>query len=192
MSKVQETLRDLGIVESSLPAGLSARMMKYDRMLKTLEQARAEVEETGENEKLEQLEEELFEYQEDLIAGLNELSSKRAEKAEQARIREEKKQAREAKKKAQAAKAAPKPEPTPEPESEPERTPEAEPQPAPTPDASSAEGEANASGAEDGEIHEPEIMEEEPKSEGIGLGTILLGGLVLLTTFGAYNYFKRR
>lgn len=192
MSKVQETLRDLEIVESSLPAGLSARKMKFDRMLKTLEQARAQVGETGENEKLEQLEEELFEYQEDLIAGLNELASKRVEKAEQARIREEKKQAREAKKKAQAAKAAPTPEPTPDPEPKPEPTPEPKPQPAPTPAAPSAEGEVNASGADDKEILEPEIVEEEPKSEGIGLGTILLGGLVLLTTFGAYNYFKRR
>jgi len=180
MSKVQETLRDLEIVESSLPAGLFARKKKYDRMLEVIEKAKVEVAETGENEKLEQLDEALFEYQEDLIAGLNELAFNRAEKAKTDRIRDEKRKALEAKKKAKAAKAAPKPEPTPETEHQPALSPTEEP----------AGVEVDASGAEDGEIHEPEIVKE--KSEDIGLGTILLGGLVLLTTFGAYNYYNRR
>ena len=47
------------------------------------------------------------------------------------------------------------------------------------------------------EVEEPEQEEvdakdEEEESSGSGLSSILIGGLVLLTTFGAYNYFKRR
>ena len=41
------------------------------------------------------------------------------------------------------------------------------------------------------ELNNTPAVEDEKKG-GSGLGTIFLGGLVLLTTFGAYNYFKRR
>lgn len=193
MSKLNEALRDLGIEENSLPAGIAQRIRKYDRMVGELDKAKEEVGE-DEAEKLEQLESEVFEYGEDIIASLYELSETRKLKAEQERLKEERKKAREAKKKAKAVKAepTPKPEPAPEPEPEPAPEPTPEPEPQPAAPAEKPEGEmANASGEDNGEEPiEPEIIEE--KSSGIGLGTILIGGLVLLTTFGAYNYFKRR
>jgi TolA-binding protein len=193
MSKLNEALRDLGIEENSLPAGIAQRIRKYDRMVGELDKAKEEVGE-DEAEKLEQLESEVFEYREDIIASLYELSETRKLKAEQERLKEERKKAREAKKKAKAVKAepTPKPEPAPEPEPEPAPEPTPEPEPQPAAPAEKPEGEmANASGEDNGEEPiEPEIVEE--KSSGIGLGTILIGGLVLLTTFGAYNYFKRR
>ena len=193
MSKLNEALRDLGIEENSLPAGIAQRIRKYDRMVGELDKAKEEVGE-DEAEKLEQLESEVFEYGEDIIASLYELSETRKLKAEQERLKEERKKAREAKKKAKAAKAepTPKPEPAPEPEPEPVHEPTPEPEPQPAEPAEKPKGEmANASGEDNGEEPiEPEIVEE--KSSGIGLGTILIGGLVLLTTYGAYNYFKRR
>lgn len=193
MSKLNEALRDLGIEENSLPAGIAQRIRKYDRMVGELDKAKEEVGE-DEAEKLEQLESEVFEYGEDIIASLYELSETRKLKAEQERLKEERKKAREAKKKAKAVKAEPTPKPEPAPEPEPEPAPEPTPEPTPQPAApvEKSEGEmANASGEDNGEEPiEPEIVEE--KSSGIGLGTILIGGLVLLTTYGAYNYFKRR
>ena len=42
------------------------------------------------------------------------------------------------------------------------------------------------------QAQEAEVMEEKEESSGLSLSSILIGGLVLLTTYGAYNYFKRK
>lgn len=187
MSKVNEALKDFGIAESTLPSGLAAQKRKYDKMLAELEAAKQEVEE-GEEEKLAELEEALFEYGEEIIGNLDILAAKRAEKEELAKARAEKKKAREAKKKAEAAAKAPEPTPAPEPVSQEAPEPEVE------EDAKDTIAEmVNAAGevAEE-QAQEAEVMEEKEESSGLSLSSILIGGLVLLTTYGAYNYFKKK
>lgn len=184
MSKIDDTLNELGIDANSLPSGLAARKRKYDRLHSEFMKA---VDEAGEDdfEKLQELEASVEDYGEDLAEALITLGEKRAEKAEKERIREERRKAREAKRKEKEANATP-------PQAEPEATKNAEPAAAPT----AKEPEAEMANATGDEVEEPEVEEvaneEEEKSSGVGLGTILIGGLVLLTTFGAYNYFKRR
>jgi hypothetical protein len=187
MSKVNEALRDFGIAESSLPSGLAAQKRKYDKMLAQLEVAKQEVgwEEEG---KLEELESEIFEYGEEIIGNLDLLATKRAEKEEAAKARAERKKAREAKKRAAAAAKAPEPTPAPEPVSQETPEPEVE------EDAKDTIAEmVNAAGeVAEQQAQEAEVMEEKEESSGLSLSSILIGGLVLLTTYGAYNYFKRK
>lgn len=199
MSKIDDTLKELGIDANSLPSGLAARKRKYDRLHSEFMKA---VDEAGEDdfEKLQELEASVEDYGEDLAEALITLGEKRAEKAEKERIKEERRKAREAKRKEKevAAKqaeeaAAKQPEATTE--SSEDAEPETEPAKAAAPTAAKPEAEmANATGEEveqvEAEVEEP--TEEKEESSGVGLGSILIGGLVLLTTFGAYNYFKRR
>ncbi len=199
MSKIDDTLNELGIDANSLPSGLAARKRKYDRLHSEFMKA---VDEAGEDdfEKLQELEASVEDYGEDLAEALITLGEKRAEKAEKERIREERRKAREAKRKEKEAAAkqaeeadAKQPEATTE--SSEDAEPETEPAKAAAPTAAKPEAEmANATGEEveqvEAEVEEP--TEEKEESSGIGLGSILIGGLVLLTTFGAYNYFKRR
>lgn len=200
MSKIDDTLKELGIDANSLPSGLAARKRKYDRLHSEFMKA---VDEAGEDdfEKLQQLEASVEDYGEDLAEALITLGEKRAEKAEKERLKEERRKAREAKRKEKeeaAAKqaeeaAAKQPEATTE--SSEDAEPETEPAKAAAPTAAKPEAEmANATGEEveqvEAEVEEP--TEEKEESSGVGLGSILIGGLVLLTTFGAYNYFKRR
>ena len=188
MSKIDDTLNELGIDGNSLPSGLAARKRKYDRLHSEFMKA---VDEAGEDDfdKLQELEASVEDYGEDLAEALVTLGEKRAEKAEKERAKEERRKAREAKRKekeaAAAAAAAKKPEETPEPENDAESQVEPEIKTAPTETKPEAEM-VNATGDE---VEEPEQEEE---SSGSGLSSILIGGLVLLTTFGAYNYFKRR
>lgn len=199
MSKIDDTLKELGIDANSLPSGLAARKRKYDRLHSEFMKA---VDEAGEDdfEKLQELEASVEDYGEDLAEALITLGEKRAEKAEKERIKEERRKAREAKRKEKEAAAkqaeeadAKQPEATTE--SSEDAEPETEPAKAAAPTAAKPEAEmANATGEEveqvEAEVEEP--TEEKEESSGIGLGSILIGGLVLLTTFGAYNYFKRR
>ena len=190
MSKIDDTLKELGIDANSLPSGLAARKRKYARLHSEFMKA---VDEAGEDdfEKLQELEASVEDYGEDLAEALITLGEKRAEKAEKERIREERRKAREAKRKEKEANATP-------PQAEPEATKNAEPatEPAPAAAPTAKEPEAEMANATGDEVEEAEVEEvaneEEEKSSGVGLGTILIGGLVLLTTFGAYNYFKRR
>ena len=199
MSKIDDTLKELGIDANSLPSGLAARKRKYDRLHSEFMKA---VDEAGEDdfEKLQELEASVEDYGEDLAEALITLGEKRAEKAEKERIKEERRKAREAKRKEKEAAAkqaeeadAKQPEATTE--SSEDAEPETEPAKAAAPTAAKPEAEmANATGEEveqvEAEVEEP--TEEKEESSGVGLGSILIGGLVLLTTFGAYNYFKRR
>lgn len=191
MSKIDDTLKELGIDANSLPSGLAARKRKYDRLHSEFMKA---VDEAGEDdfEKLQELEASVEDYGEDLAEALITLGEKRAEKAEKERLKEERRKAREAKRKEKEA-AAKQPEATTE--SSEDAEPETEPAKAAAPTAAKPEAEmANATGEEveqvEAEVEEP--TEEKEESSGVGLGSILIGGLVLLTTFGAYNYFKRR
>ncbi len=196
MSKIDDTLNELGIDANSLPSGLAARKRKYDRLHSEFMKA---VDEAGEDdfEKLQELEASVEDYGEDLAEALVTLGEKRAEKAEKERVKEERRKAREAKRKekeaAAAAAAAKKPEETPEPENDAESQVEPEIKTAPTETKPEAEM-VNATGdeVEEPEQEEVDAKDEEEESSGSGLSSILIGGLVLLTTFGAYNYFKRR
>jgi cobalamin biosynthesis Mg chelatase CobN len=199
MSKIDDTLNELGIDGNSLPSGLAARKRKYDRLHSEFMKA---VDEAGEDDfdKLQELEASVEDYGEDLAEALVTLGEKRAEKAEKERLKEERRKAREAKRKEKEAAAkqaeeaaAKQPEATTE--SSEDAEPETEPAKAAAPTAAKPEAEmANATGEEveqvEAEVEEP--TEEKEESSGVGLGSILIGGLVLLTTFGAYNYFKRR
>lgn len=199
MSKIDDTLKELGIDANSLPSGLAARKRKYDRLHSEFMKA---VDEAGEDdfEKLQELEASVEDYGEDLAEALITLGEKRAEKAEKERLKEERRKAREAKRKEKEAAAnqaeeaaAKQPEATTD--SSEDAEPETEPAKAAAPTAAKPEAEmANATGEEveqvEAEVEEP--TEEKEESSGVGLGSILIGGLVLLTTFGAYNYFKRR
>ncbi len=194
MSKIDDTLNELGIDGNSLPSGLAARKRKYDRLHSEFMKA---VDEAGEDDfdKLQELEASVEDYGEDLAEALITLGEKRAEKAEKERVKEERRKAREAKRKekeaAAAAAAAEKPEETPEPKNDAES--ETEPAKAAAPTATKPEAEmVSATGDEVEEPEAEEVDVEEEKSSGSGLSSILIGGLVLLTTFGAYNYFKRR
>jgi cobalamin biosynthesis Mg chelatase CobN len=191
MSKIDDTLKELGIDANSLPSGLAARKRKYDRLHSEFMKA---VDEAGEDdfEKLQEIEASVEDYGEDLAEALITLGEKRAEKAEKERLKEERRKAREAKRKEKEA-AAKQPEATTE--SSEDAEPETEPAKADAPTAAKPEAEmANATGEQveqvEAEVEEP--TEEKEESSGVGLGSILIGGLVLLTTFGAYNYFKRR
>ncbi len=197
MTKIDDTLNELGIDANSLPSGIAARKRKYDRLHSEFLKA---VDEAGEEdfEKLQEIEASVEDYGEDLAEALITLGEKRAEKAEKERVQQERRKAREAKRKekedsAAAAAAAKKPEATPEPLKDAE--PQTEPESAPASTATKPEAEmVNATGEEAEEIKaDPEDLPEvEEESSGSGLSSILIGGLVLLTTFGAYNYFKRR
>lgn len=187
MSKVNEALKDFGIAEATLPSGLAAQKRKYDKMLAELEAAKQEVGE-DEEEKLAELEEALFEYGEEVIANLDILASKRAEKEEEAKAREERKKARQAKNKAKAAAKAPEPKPAPEPVSQVEPEPEVE---AEVSDTIAEMVNAAGQVAEEQAL-EAEVVEEKKESSGLTLSSLLIGGLVLLTTYGAYNYFKKK
>lgn len=192
MSKIDDTLNELGIDGNSLPSGLAARKRKYDRLHSEFLKA---VDEAGEDDfdKLQELEASVEDYGEDLAEALVTLGEKRAEKAEKERVKEERREAREAKRKENEAAVAEKPEETPEPVNDADIQVEPETKAAPT--ATKAEAEmVNAAGdeAEEPEVEEVDVKDKEEESSGSGLSSILIGGLVLLTTFGAYNYFKRR
>jgi cobalamin biosynthesis Mg chelatase CobN len=198
MSKIDDTLNELGIDANSLPSGLAARKRKYDRLHSEFMKA---VDEAGEDdfEKLQELEASVEDYGEDLAEALITLGEKRAEKQEKERVREERRKAREAKRKekedaAKEAQEAAAKEPEATTEQSQDAEPKTEPATAAAPTAKKPEAEmANATGEEAEEVEaEAEDLSQEEESSGIGFGSILIGGLVLLTTFGAYNYFKRR
>jgi len=192
MSKIDDTLNELGIDGNSLPSGLAARKRKYDRLHSEFVKA---VDEAGEDDfdKLQELEASVEDYGEDLAEALVTLGENRAEKAEKERVKEERRKAREAKRKEKEAAVAEKPEETPEPVNDAESKTEPVKEAAPT--ATKPEAEmvsATGDEVEEPEVEEVDVKDKEEESSGSGLSSILIGGLVLLTTFGAYNYFKRR
>lgn len=198
MSKVNETLSELGIDETTLPAGLGMKKRKYDRMISELKTAKEDV---GDDEvaqaRIVYLEDEVFEYGEDLIAGLHVLADKRAEKEEKERAKEERRLAREAKRKeAEQKKAENDAVESKDEDAQAEKTESSSDASAEEVDAEHEQDEAETMDEAEPATSEEEMANatgsEEEKSSGIGLGTILIGGLVLVTTFGAYNYFKRR